>query len=152
MKHNFSYESALAASSRINWKVDDIIGGDKKLDFTKPFMPESFDLITLGYWYSHHSRDDYETLYAVLRKPLREGGRIWMCDNNPPAEGSKTDSVGTDDKGNNIKARWTSDGREYHIIKNYFSEEQLRGLFEPHFAIERFVYKPYYWWMVLGEK
>ena len=41
MKHNYSYESALAASSRINWKVDDIIGGEKKLDFTKPFMPES---------------------------------------------------------------------------------------------------------------
>jgi hypothetical protein len=41
MPHNYSYQSALAASERINWKVDDIIGGDKKLDFTKPFMPES---------------------------------------------------------------------------------------------------------------
>ncbi|HSF59691.1 MAG TPA: hypothetical protein VLD83_16575 [Candidatus Binatia bacterium] len=41
MQHNYSYQSALAASERINWKVDDIIGGDKKLDFTKPFMPES---------------------------------------------------------------------------------------------------------------
>ena len=41
MQHNYSYESALAASSRINWKVEDIIGGEKKLDFTKPFMPES---------------------------------------------------------------------------------------------------------------
>ncbi|HKX51401.1 MAG TPA: hypothetical protein VJQ48_13305, partial [Candidatus Binatia bacterium] len=34
-------QSALAASERIGWKVDDLIGGDKKLDFTKPFMPES---------------------------------------------------------------------------------------------------------------
>src|SRR5262245_985879 len=41
MQHNYSYQSALAASERINWKVDDIIGGDKQLDFTKPFMPES---------------------------------------------------------------------------------------------------------------
>ncbi len=41
MQHNYSYQSALAASERIGWKVDDIIGGDKKLDFTKPFMPES---------------------------------------------------------------------------------------------------------------
>ena len=41
MRHNYSYQSALAASERIGWKVDDIIGGDKKLDFTKPFMPES---------------------------------------------------------------------------------------------------------------
>jgi hypothetical protein len=41
MQHSYSYQSALAASERIGWKVDDIIGGDKQLDFTKPFMPES---------------------------------------------------------------------------------------------------------------
>ena len=41
MQHNYSYQSTLAASERIGWKVDDLIGGDKKLDFTKPFMPES---------------------------------------------------------------------------------------------------------------
>jgi hypothetical protein len=41
MQHNYSYESALATSERIGWKVDDIIGGDKRLDFSKPFMPES---------------------------------------------------------------------------------------------------------------
>jgi hypothetical protein len=41
MQHNYSYQSALAASERIGWKVDDIIGGDKQLDFNKPFMPES---------------------------------------------------------------------------------------------------------------
>lgn len=41
MQHHYSYQSALAASERINWKVEDLIGGDKKLDFTRPFMPES---------------------------------------------------------------------------------------------------------------
>jgi hypothetical protein len=41
MKHNYSYQSALAASERIDWKVEDLIGGNKKLDFSKPFMPES---------------------------------------------------------------------------------------------------------------
>ena len=41
MSYNYSYQSALAASDRVNWKIEDIIGGDKKLDFTKPFMPES---------------------------------------------------------------------------------------------------------------
>jgi hypothetical protein len=39
--HNYSYEAALAASGRVNWKVEDIIGGDKTLDFTKPFLPDS---------------------------------------------------------------------------------------------------------------
>jgi hypothetical protein len=41
MQNHYSYESTLAASERIGWKVEDLIGGDKKLDFTKPFMPES---------------------------------------------------------------------------------------------------------------
>ena len=41
MQHKYSYQSALATSERIGWKVDDLIGGDKKLDFCKPFMPES---------------------------------------------------------------------------------------------------------------
>ena len=41
IQYNYSYQAALATSERIGWKVDDIIGGEKKLDFTKPFMPES---------------------------------------------------------------------------------------------------------------
>ena len=41
MQHNYSYQSAFAASGRVNWKIEDLIGGDKKLDFSKPFMPES---------------------------------------------------------------------------------------------------------------
>jgi hypothetical protein len=41
MYHNYTYGDALAASQKINWRVEDLIGGGKRLDFTKPFMPES---------------------------------------------------------------------------------------------------------------
>ena len=41
MQNHYSYQGALEASERIGWRVEDIIGGDKRLDFTKPFMPES---------------------------------------------------------------------------------------------------------------
>jgi hypothetical protein len=37
----YTYESVLATAQRVNWKIDDIIGDDKRLDFAKPFMPES---------------------------------------------------------------------------------------------------------------
>src|SRR5687767_9149462 len=37
----YTYEGVLATSQKVNWKIDDIIGGDKRLDFSKPFMPES---------------------------------------------------------------------------------------------------------------
>lgn len=41
MEHHYTYQGALAASERIGWRVEDIIGGEKQLDFSKPFMPES---------------------------------------------------------------------------------------------------------------
>jgi hypothetical protein len=41
MLNTYSYQAALAASEAIHWRVEDIIGGDKRLDFTRPFMPES---------------------------------------------------------------------------------------------------------------
>jgi hypothetical protein len=42
MNHGYTYQSALAASEMIHWRIEDIIGGDKRLNFTKPFMPETF--------------------------------------------------------------------------------------------------------------
>jgi hypothetical protein len=41
LTHNFSYEATLADALKVTWKVDDLIGGDKNLDFSKPFMPEA---------------------------------------------------------------------------------------------------------------
>ncbi|HEX2931709.1 MAG TPA: hypothetical protein VHV54_18425 [Candidatus Binatia bacterium] len=41
MNNNYSYQGALEASERIGWRVEDIIGGEKRLDFSKRFMPES---------------------------------------------------------------------------------------------------------------
>jgi hypothetical protein len=37
----YSYQATLAASQRVNWRIEDVIGGDKRLDFSKPFMPEA---------------------------------------------------------------------------------------------------------------
>ena len=41
MTVHFNYKDTLARSEQIAWRVEDLIGGDKKLDFTKPFLPES---------------------------------------------------------------------------------------------------------------
>jgi hypothetical protein len=38
---SYGYRETLAASQKVNWQVEDIIGGNKKLDFSKRFMPES---------------------------------------------------------------------------------------------------------------
>lgn len=41
LTHNFSYESTLADALKVNWRVEDLIGGDKQLDFSRPFLPEA---------------------------------------------------------------------------------------------------------------
>lgn len=37
-----NYQTLLETSRRINWRVDDLIGGDRRLDFSRPFLPETF--------------------------------------------------------------------------------------------------------------
>ena len=52
MSEQLTYESLLEASRRANWRIDDIIGGEKKLDFTRTFLPETYvrsqDLVFLN--------------------------------------------------------------------------------------------------------
>ncbi len=42
MTAHFNYQDTLARSERVSWRVEDVIGGDKRLDFSKPFLPETF--------------------------------------------------------------------------------------------------------------
>ncbi len=37
-----NYEQLLATSRRVNWRIADIIGGDRRLDFSRPFLPETY--------------------------------------------------------------------------------------------------------------
>jgi hypothetical protein len=37
----YDFRETLIASQKVNWRIEDIIGGDKTLDFSKPFMPDS---------------------------------------------------------------------------------------------------------------
>jgi hypothetical protein len=41
LTHHYDYASTLADSLKVNWRVEDLIGGDKKLDFSRPFLPDS---------------------------------------------------------------------------------------------------------------
>ena len=41
MGYNYTFKDCLERSERVMWRIEDIIGGDKTLDFSRPFMPES---------------------------------------------------------------------------------------------------------------
>jgi P-aminobenzoate N-oxygenase AurF len=39
MGYHYKFRDVLGRAERITWRVEDLIGGDKMLDFSKPFMP-----------------------------------------------------------------------------------------------------------------
>ncbi len=53
----YDYYDTIVASQKVNWRIEDIIGGDKKLDFSKPFMPESLARVSgLAFLNEHEKR------------------------------------------------------------------------------------------------
>jgi hypothetical protein len=69
MQQQYTYQGALTASEGIRWRVEDIIGGDKRLDFTKPFMPESLARVA---GLSFLSPDEKRTLNQIR-------GNTYLC-------------------------------------------------------------------------
>ncbi len=61
MQHTYSYEGVLATSERLNWRIEDIIGGDKRMDFGKPFLPESLARV-----------DDFDFLSTREKRTLNQ--------------------------------------------------------------------------------
>lgn len=41
MTYQYNFKEVLGRAERITWRVEDLIGGDKTLDFSKHFMPEN---------------------------------------------------------------------------------------------------------------
>jgi ubiquinone/menaquinone biosynthesis C-methylase UbiE len=117
--------------------------------FAVSYDEGAFDLVALGFWFSHQPRQEYERLFQILTRPLRSDGLIWMIDNNPPAEGSAVDPH-LDEHGNNYKQRNLSDGRSFLIVKNYFGGEELADIFGRRFGVRSLIHNRYYWSVVLA--
>jgi len=57
MANGYTYQQTLAQSEAMHWRVEDIIGGTKRLDFSKPFMPEALAQVqSLSFLDSHEKK------------------------------------------------------------------------------------------------
>jgi len=117
-----------------------------------PFKSALFDLIIIGFWFSHEPKQNYSRFFEIIERPLKDDGQIWLIDNNPPAEGTKSDFLHIDQAGNNFKSRRLNDGREFSILKNYFNRNELIDIFSKPFRISQLTYNKYYWSLLLDRK
>lgn len=69
MYQSFNYQDILAASERVNWRIEDIIGDDKPLDFSKPFLPDALARVQDVAFLS----DDEKRLFNQIR------GHAYLC-------------------------------------------------------------------------
>jgi ubiquinone/menaquinone biosynthesis C-methylase UbiE len=110
---------------------------------------DKYDIVALGFWFSHQPKQEYESLFETLDRHLTPGGKIWMVDNNPPAEGPINESVGVDEFGNNFKERFLGSGERYVILKNYFTVADLKRILSPRYEIQQVFCGEYYWSVVI---
>ncbi len=55
-REGYDYRDTIVASQKVNWRIEDIIGGEKKLDFSRPFMPESLARVSGLTFLSDHEK------------------------------------------------------------------------------------------------
>jgi ubiquinone/menaquinone biosynthesis C-methylase UbiE len=86
-----------------------------------------FDAALAGFWLSHVSRPDIPRFLGGLHRRLVPGSVVMLIDNTYVAESSSPVSR-TDTAGNNYQRRQLLDGREYEVLKNFFTPNDLRSL------------------------
>ena len=83
---------------------------------------EQFDLCFFGFWLSHVPDERLDAFWALVRKALRPGGRVFLVDNGTG------DPVHASLSRTGVEKRRLADGREFEIVKRYRTPEELPGL------------------------
>lgn len=83
-----------------------------------------------NFWLSHVPVENVRAFLDILHNRLGSGAIVFMADNMyvPGVGGELIHKFGDN---NTYKLRELNDGTTYEILKNYYTEVQLKGIFEP---------------------
>jgi ubiquinone/menaquinone biosynthesis C-methylase UbiE len=99
-------------------------------------MADAYNLSLLGQqfqgcyavdWFAHVPRSRISEFVQGLHGVLKPGASVSFCD-QLPGRNSLTDLF--DDEGNHLQERKLPDDSTFRVIKNYFSHEELHGIFD----------------------
>jgi demethylmenaquinone methyltransferase/2-methoxy-6-polyprenyl-1,4-benzoquinol methylase len=87
--------------------------------------PQPFDLVFFSFWLSHVPEERFEEFWTLVRSALRPDGRVFLIDS---AAGNPT-HLERGDSG--FEKRQLADGREFTIVKRYWSPAELTAAVAP---------------------
>src|SRR5262245_3946898 len=128
MNHNYTYSGALAASEKMRWTILDVIKEDNKLDFSKPFLPESLARVESLSFLTPQEKIVLNQIrghaYLIMFRTVEEFILPFVIDNARPR---------LNDDDNRVRALLAFAGEEakhIHLFK-MFSEEFKKGFSTP---------------------
>ncbi|WP_029147048.1 bifunctional 2-polyprenyl-6-hydroxyphenol methylase/3-demethylubiquinol 3-O-methyltransferase UbiG [Methylophilus sp. 5] len=118
-----SPETLAIASTRISASHVQFMIGDA---YRPAVSPGHFSAAFAGFWLSHVPRENLGLFLNTLHQALLPGARVVFLDNRY-VEGSSTPISEQDAWGNTYQIRRLEDGTAHRILKNFFTEQELRS-------------------------
>jgi SAM-dependent methyltransferase len=107
-------------------------------------VPGEFDLVFCGFWWSHIVRADIPRFLAGVHGRTGPGTVLVLVDNRY-VEGSNSPISRAGPDGDTYQRRILADGRDYEVVKNFPSREQLAADLEPAATDLAWTELEYYW-------
>jgi demethylmenaquinone methyltransferase/2-methoxy-6-polyprenyl-1,4-benzoquinol methylase len=82
--------------------------------------PRAFDVCFFAFWLSHVPSERFEAFWQLVARALKPAGRVFLIDNSTLGDPRHTVSVGGD-----VVRRSLSDGREFDIVKRFWTPAEL---------------------------
>jgi SAM-dependent methyltransferase len=99
-----------------------------------------------NFWFSHVPKDRLSEFLGGFHAALASRARIFLTDNCYEA-GVGGDQVSIKGQADTYKRRYLSDGSEHLVLKNYYSQEELSGIFSQYSDDVRINVGTHYWWL-----
>lgn len=97
-------------------------------------------------WLSHVPAQRRAEFLAAWHRRLGRGAVVFLGDNQLTGDWAD-ELIRRPDEADTYEPRVVSDGRQYVIVKNYFTEDELRALVAPAAEDLRITMGTYWWWL-----
>jgi len=109
-------------------------------------LNKTFDAACANFWFSHVPKARLDDFLKGLHQTVSKGATVILAD-NVFVEGVGGALIHKPGESDTYKIRTLEDGTTYEILKNYFSEVELRSIFEPYAANLDIHIGKCFWWL-----